>query len=107
MQDTRTVTMAVGEDVVTLTYRPSGITPETEDRLEAFVKEQKVGQSMIALLLDTLVSWDITDDKGKTLPINDAQLRKLPLALLGQMVRTITEDMRPNAPSGGTSAATS
>ncbi len=107
MRDTRTVTLAVGEESLTVSYRPGGITPETEDRLEAFAQNQKVGASMIALLLDTLTGWDITDDKGKTLPVTEAQLRKLPLALLGQLVRAITEDMRPNALSGGISAASS
>lgn len=107
MRDTRTLTLTVGEDTLTVTYRPGGITPETEDRLESLAQEQRVGQSLIALLLDTLTGWDITDDKGKALPVTEAQLRRLPLALLGQLVRAITEDMRPNALSGGTSAATS
>lgn len=87
-----------------MTYRPGGITPETEERLEALGKEQRVGASLITLLKDTLVAWDITDDKGKPLPVTEASLRQLPLRFLGDVVRAITEDMRPNGSSAGTSA---
>lgn len=107
MQDKRTITVPVGDQVVTIAYRPGGITPETEERLEALGREQRIGASLIALLKDTLVSWDITDDKGKPLPVTEASLRQLPLRLLGDLVRAITEDMRPNASSAGTSVGTS
>ncbi len=105
MRDTRTMTLPVGDDVLTVTYRPSGITPETEERLAKLGQDQRLGASMIALLTETLTGWDLVDDKGKPLPITEAQLRKLPMRLLGDLVRAMTEDMRPNASSGGTSAA--
>lgn len=105
MRDSRTITVPVGDDVLTVTYRPSGITPETEERLAKLGQDQRLGASMIALLSETLAGWDLVDDKGKTLPITEAQLRKLPMRFLGDLVRAMTEDMRPNSSSGGESAA--
>ncbi len=101
----RTITISVGDNALNITYRPGGITPETEDRLRGYADEQRGGAALVALLADCLVEWDLLDDKGKPLPVNVETLRRLPVVFLGRIATAMTEDMRPNSTSGGNSAA--
>ncbi len=105
VRDRRTVTIPVGDESLTITYKPSGITPETEDRLREYAADQRGGAMLVALLADCLVEWDLLDDRGKPLPVNAETLRQLPMVFLTQLVQAITEDMRPNLPSAGGSGA--
>ncbi len=105
MRDRRTVIIPVGDDDVAITYRPAGLTPETEENLTKYANDQRGGAALVAFLADCLVEWDITDDSGKPLPINTKTLSKLPIVFLGQVVSAISEDMRPNPPSAVTYGA--
>jgi len=105
VRDRRTVTMPIGDESLTITYQPSGITPDTEDKLREYAADQRGGAMLVALLVDCLVEWDLLDDRGKPLPITADSLRKLPTIFLAQVAQAITEDMRPNLPSAGTSGA--
>jgi hypothetical protein len=95
----------VGGDVVNTIYRPGGITPEIEDKLQEYVGSQRGGAMLVTLLAGCLVEWDLLDDRGKALPVTAETLRRLPIAFLAQVARAITEDMRPNLMSGERSAA--
>lgn len=103
----RTVAIPVDGDVLNVTYRPSGITPEVEDRLDEATSKQRIGESLMTLLAAALVSWDLLGDDGKPLPVTVETMRVLPLSFLAKLVQAVTADMRPNAPSGGSSAVTS
>jgi len=105
VRDRRTVTVPVGDEHLTITYRPGGVTAETEARLRQYADDQRGGAALVALLTDCLVEWDLLDEAGKPLPINAKVLSSLPTLFLNQVVQTITEDMRPNLSSGGVSAA--
>lgn len=103
----RTVEVPVGDgdDVVKITYRPGGITPQTEERLHKAIDEQRGGAALVALFADCLIEWDIVDDDGQPLPVTEETLRHLPTVFLAQMAQAITEDMRPNPRSAGSSGA--
>lgn len=106
LADRRTISLVIGEDTLNITYRPSGMTPESEERLDTFVREKKVGASLVALLLDVLVEWDLLGEDGKPLAVDAATLKKLPLSFLGLLVSEIGKDLRPNLMSVGGSDAT-
>jgi hypothetical protein len=104
-QDRRTCTIQVGDDTVTVTYRPGGVTPELEDQLRTCLTEQRGGAALVALLTHCLVEWDVVDDRGAMIPPTASRLRQLPTLFLSRVAQAILEDLRPNAASGGTSAA--
>ena len=105
VRDRKTVTVAVGNGTVQVTFRPGGITPETEDRLREMIAEQRVGASFVALLSGIIVEWDLQDDDGKPYPTDAESLRRLPTMFLYSVAQAVSAEMVPNAPSGGTSAA--
>lgn len=99
--DRRTCRLAVGDDTLTITYRPSGITPELEDQLREYTADQRGGAALVALLEHCLIEWDLLDDRGKPIPPMAENLRRLPTVFLGQVVQALMEDLRPNPPSEG------
>lgn len=105
VSDQRTVSVPVDGEQVSVTYRPGGFTPETEDRLHQHEEDQRGGAALVELLEGCLTSWDLEGDDGQALPVDAAQLRTLPIRFLGQVVKAIAEDMSPNATSAGTSGA--
>lgn len=104
-RDRRTVAVQIGDGVVNVTYRPGGITPESEDRLREMISEQRVGASLVALLSGVLLDWDLTDDDGVPYPTTPEALSKLPTLALMAVAQAISESIRPNPPSGEISAA--
>ncbi len=104
-KDRRSIVIPVGDEALNIVYRPGGLTPETEDRLHELTEEQRGGAALVAFLRDLIVSWDLLDDQGKPLPVDETTLRLLPTGFLSMMVQTIVDDMRPNLMSAGTSGA--
>lgn len=105
VRDRRTIQVPVGDEALTITYRPGGITPATEGRLREYSDDQRGGAALVALLADCLVEWDLLDDEGQPLPLDTKTLSQLPVIFLGHLAQAITEDMRPNLPSAGNSGA--
>ncbi len=105
VRDRRTVTVPVGDESLTVTYRPSGFTPETEARLRQYADDQRGGAALVALLADCLVDWDLLAEDGEPVPISIKTLNSLPTLFLSQVVQAISEDMRPNLTSAGASGA--
>lgn len=93
--------MPVEGETLKLVYRTGKVTPEALDRVEAI---QSI-DDIVALLLDWLAEWDLEDDEGRRLPVNEETLRALPLPFLRQVFRFILSDGRtdplPRATSGG------
>ena len=99
-------------EVITVTYKPDGMTPAKEAelarlRLEAEEHRNGDGEDTQAILAgnaeqlaerlaELLVSWDITDD-GEPLPPTKENLMTFPNALLGHIVTAIGEDLAPKA----------
>ncbi len=105
VRDRRTVTIPIDDETITITYRPGGFTPDTEDRLREYADDQRGGAALVAMLADVLVEWDVLDDDGKPLRPTAENLRRLPTMFLGQVAQVIAEDMRPNPQSAGVSGA--
>lgn len=105
VRDQRVITLPLDGETVVITYRPGGLTPETEDRLREYADDQRGGAMLVAWLADVLVEWDVLDDTGQPLAPTAGNLRRLPTVFLAQVARAIAEDMRPNPQSGGLSAA--
>lgn len=103
--NTKSVTIDIDGETLNITYRPSGMTPETEDRLHAMAAERRGGASLITLLVDVLASWDLLGNDERPYPITTESLAKLPTLFLSKVAEGIMQDIAPNPPSGGTSAA--
>lgn len=104
MADRRTVPVDLGDgETLTVTYRPSGVTPETEEQFLGSVDQQRVGGGLAKFLAPILVGWDLTGEDEKPYPTTEKALRKLPLTFLNKVVTAITADMRPNPQNAATS----
>lgn len=104
-QDRRTITVPVNDESLTITYRPGGLTPEVEDQLRELTDTQRGGATLVTFLLSCLVDWDLLDEEGRPLPISHKTLSRLPTLFLAQLVGAISQDMRPNLMSAGSSGA--
>ncbi len=104
-RDSRELIIPVGDEEVHISFRPGGLSPATEERLLQFAADQRGGAALVAFLADCLCDWDITDDAGKKLPVNEHTLKSLPIVFLGQIVNAISEDMHPNLTSAEPSGA--
>ncbi len=93
-QDRRTCTVEYGGETASLTYRPSGYTPEVEDRFQTFIESSRSANGFAGFLANILVEWDVLDDNGKMFPITLEDLRTLPARFLTSVVNAITADMR-------------
>lgn len=103
--DTRTVELSIDNEVLRVVYRPSGVTPVTEDRLRAMAADQRGGASLVVLLADVLVSWDLLDNDGTPYPITAESLSCLPTLFLARLTDAIKQDVIPKAPSAAGSGA--
>lgn len=97
LRDERSVTLDVDGESLPITYRPSGITPETEEAFLGGTERNRSGGAMASLLSDVLVSWGLEGEDGEPYPIDEDSLRRLPIPFLGDVLGAIFEDMRPNA----------
>ena len=76
---------------VEITYRPHKLTPSVRGRVKDAI--EKGDDTPIAeWLVETLVKWDIEDEKGKTLPITVENILELPNAFVGILFDEIARD---------------
>lgn len=97
LADERNVTIEIDGEKLAVTYRPSSFTPEVEDAFLSTMDNRRSGNAMAQVLAGMLVGWDLQDEQGSVYPTTEAELRKLPMLFLGQVVEAIMEDIRPNA----------
>lgn len=94
--DRRTVKVPFGDDTLTLTYKPSAVNAKQEARE---LEEREKGQHLLAQaksLAEIVESWDVTDDKGKPLPVSEEVLAGLGLDVTSKLTRAILDDLLPN-----------
>lgn len=101
----RTIAVPYFSDVITITYRPSALTPENSSVINERIEKGEAKNVIIETLCGTLASWDIVDDKGEMYPINPDSLAKLDGPLLLAISEAIGEDARPKPKSAGKSFA--
>lgn len=103
--DMRSVTLDIEGESLTITYRPSAITPEAEDQLRDLSGQARPGAALAELLANLIAGWDLFGDDEQPLPITPETLRRLPTAFLASAMQAIAEDIRPNGRSAATSGA--
>lgn len=96
----RTIEVEIDGDTLTITYDPSAFTAEAEDRYAAQRETARNIGAMAEALDILLIKWDLTDEDGKTLPINTETLRTLPGEFLGRVMEAINEDASPKQKRG-------
>src|SRR5574337_1735843 len=81
-QRTVSTVVAVGDDSLTIRWRPAALTGETEDLVDAVERtdadtepddrariDRKRNRVLRLVLADLIAGWDLTDAKGKELPV--------------------------------------
>jgi hypothetical protein len=94
--DKRTLTVHYFGDECNVTYRPSALTPVTENAL----RDAEDNTTLIDTLAEMIVAWDVLDEEGKPLPIEADVLNQLPNAFLGHVLQACREDMLPKSRNG-------
>jgi hypothetical protein len=109
--------------VLNFRYRPMAYTPNHEDLVELANEEGKSGSTLKAMLVPLIEGWDVVNEVQKVeivdgekvkvvdpvtgepvfeyipVPIDDEGLGQVPLRVLGDIMRKITEDMTPGEAS--------
>lgn len=97
----REIKVPVGGEHLTVWYRPGALTPELEDASRQ--AEDEGSTAPLRRMLSLLVSrWDLSEDEGKKpVPITQESLARVPSKILVDIVTSIGEDHRPEAPAAG------
>lgn len=93
-RDTRTCTVEFAGASAEVTYKPTGYTPETEDRFQSALDSKRSTQAFVEFIASTVIAWDVLDDNQQPYPLEIEDLRKLPGRFLTAVVNAITRDMR-------------
>lgn len=101
---TATVSLAVGEDTVTVVYYPGRITEKTIGQFQAMaaMNESNIMEGYAGFneaLCHLIKSWDIYEDDEQTVmfPLEPKRLAELPIAFRLQVITAIVEEIRPEA----------
>lgn len=98
--DTKTVDVEFGDESMTVEFRLSAITPSTLAELQADEGDKLA--STVAFLCEVLSKWEVVDEDGKTLPIEEDVLSALPVDFLTAIASAITADVQvPKATTPG------
>jgi hypothetical protein len=101
----RTIAVQYYEDAVTVTYKPSALTPRRTSEIQEKIENGEAKNIIIETLLETLVAWDIVDEAGEMLPITQETMETLPGPLTLAISEAIGQDARPKPKSAGRSFA--
>ena len=80
----RTVTVPFGGQTISVTYRLADRTPANS----AVLWTEPVSETVVRMV----TAWDLTDDKGKALPITEKTTTKVPIPILRAIVTAILGD---------------
>ncbi len=76
-------------ETLTIDYKPNVVTPTFLDSLEGLNNRQSVHKQICA----SVQSWDLVNDEGQVLPINDETLQTLPTGFTVRVLEAIVTDM--------------
>lgn len=96
-KDKRSTPVTYGSEEVSLHYKPSAWTPETEDALVERIDsgDETANTPMLENFCALVYDWDVQNDDGTPYEISVENLRKLPSAFITTCTRAIMEDMMP------------
>lgn len=111
-QRTVSTTVSVGDDTLTVRWRPAALTGETEDLVDAVERTdadtapdedrariyRKRNRVLRLVLTDLIAGWDLTDAKGKEAPVGP-MLAKLPAEFLWTIFKALSNDAAPKEAS--------
>lgn len=101
-----TVSVELGGEPVTVTYRPRLMTPELQERIGAAEGVAGVKAALYGPVAELLVSWDLTEDDGTPIDPRDVEgLRAIPSQVLLAVLRGVLLDARPNPTTASSSNA--
>jgi hypothetical protein len=89
----KSVSVAVGGETLSVSYRPSELTP----RFLKELKEKSTGgdaETTAEMLFHILTKWDVTDG-GNPVPLTPEILASLGFDLLNAIVQAVMEDLNP------------
>lgn len=81
----RTINVPFGEHVLRVTYRLSERTPEANGRMNVLAPATELIGQLVA-------SWDLTDDSGSMIPLDEEHLAGVPVPLLRRIIAAIIGD---------------
>lgn len=94
-----TVPGSDGEDPenIGVTYRPGAVDIELAEKIEEIAMQGLSDVRVAEVILEPmLVRWDLQDEDGSEWGVTAAHIRRTPLDFLGQIIREIQADARPN-----------
>lgn len=97
LKNERTIKVDIQGTDLTVTYRPSSITPETQDVFYAMMEKQRSGLALAEILTQRVVAWDLTDDEGEEIEISFDELKTIPVDVLAFVSNAILADMEADA----------
>ena len=83
-----------GDEPLKLMVATYKITPALLSKLESADTEDT--NKMVVFLSALLLSWNLTDDKGKVIALNKESLSELPVEVLSRIITAINESQSPN-----------
>ncbi len=96
VRDEREIVVDVGGETLTVVYRPSSITPETQDLFYERIEKNRTGTALAEILSQRLVSWDLVGEDGVVIEISADMLRKIPVDVLAFVSNAVIADMEAN-----------
>jgi len=93
MRDERTIQIEIGDESLSVTYKPSLITPASEDAWLQSRGDTSFGNAVATKLSELITKWDLLSEDGELLPIDADTLCGLPISFLNDVMRSINEDL--------------
>lgn len=110
-----------GDDELNVMYYPNAFTPELEEEQERVQSGMSAGNMLINMCIPLIADWDLEDEapwleddpdnpgvkrhkkdaEGKLMykleivPINDTGMKKVPMRVLTDIIKAISEDVTP------------
>ncbi len=101
MKEEREITFEHGGESMTIVYKPAKITANWQRKMRS-ISEQPAyaGEAAAAALADVLVRWDLLEDDDTPVEISANRLRRIPMSVLGVILRVINMDLRAGTADG-------
>lgn len=104
---TRPLVVAFGGVDLTLSYRPSAVTPRFQKAVAAAQRDGDLDALILDPLCRLIAEWDLTDEDGTPVALTPDALADLPVPVLVGLMTAIGEDMAPDPTRGAGSSSTS
>jgi hypothetical protein len=96
-KETRDLAVTLGDQTLTVTYKPRYHTLALEEELTALPGTAAFNAAVFCRMV---VAWDLVDAQGKPVPITVEAIRDMgiPSQVISLAIDAIVEDMRPKEP---------